>query len=43
VYKKTFNPLVYAIWTEIENNRKFEDIIDDYPNVFDDIYRSTVK
>lgn len=43
VYKKTFNPLVYAIWTEIENNRKFEDIIDDFPNIFDDIYRSTIK
>mgnify|MGYP004002636375 FL=1 len=43
VYKKTFNPLVYAIWTEIENNRNFEDIVDDYPNVFDDVYRSTIK
>jgi len=43
VYKKTFNPIVYAIWTEIENNRKFEDIVDDYPNIFDDIYRSTIK
>jgi hypothetical protein len=43
VYKKTFNPLVYAILTEVEDNRKFENIIDDYPNIFDDIYNATIK
>lgn len=43
VYKKTFNPLVYAILSEVENNRKFEDVISEYPKIFDEIYRSTVN
>ncbi len=43
VYKKTFSPLVYAILSEVENNRKFENVIETFPNIFDEIYRSTVK
>lgn len=43
VYKKTFDPVVYWILTELNNNRALEDIIADYTNVFDDVYIETVK
>jgi len=42
VYKKTFSPLVYSMLLQVKENRKFENIIHEYPNVFDDIYTSTI-
>lgn len=43
VYKKTFDPVVYALLIHAKNNRKFENIIPEFSNIFDDVYIATIK
>lgn len=42
VHKKTFDPVVYAILVELKENKRFNEVIQNYPNIFDTIYVSTI-